>query len=215
MMRLDTRMACGPRAALGVRLCLLAVAAAATALAAGCGTAAAPSAGAGGGTGTATATKVASSPAPSRTAPVPTTTAGPPSGSVVTCAGWPAHVTRGKPPASFEPTSVIRCLVSDQTIPGKGEWETATLERADSGLGPLMAALRHPSTGRVPGMMCPEFVMLPPDFVLLGGNGAAYWPTLPVTGCGLVQQPVLDALAALPWQQVSVRLVTPVKTGQG
>jgi hypothetical protein len=215
MKRLDTRTARGARDALGVRLCLLAVAAAATALAAGCATATAPPGGAGAGTGagTATATKAAGSPAPSRTTPVPTTTAGPPSGSVITCTGWPAHVTQGRPPASFTPTAVERCLVSDQPIPGKGEWETATLERADSDLGPLMAALRRPSTGREPGMMCPELAVLPPDFVLIGPGGAAYWPIIPVTGCGLVQQPVLDALAALSWQKVSVHLVTPVKVG--
>jgi hypothetical protein len=219
MMRLVTGMARGALGALGARrgpgarLWVLAVAAAATMLAAGCGTAVAPPAGGG---GTRTATKIPSSPVPvsSSAAPVPTTTAGPPSGSAIACAGWPAHVVEGKPPASFVPVAVIRCVNGFQMIPGKGEWQTATLERADRNLAPLIAALRHPSMRRAPSTICPEIAMLAPEIVLLGRDGQAFLPALPVTACGLVQPPVLAALAALPWQKVSVRLVAQVQTQQ-
>ncbi len=35
-------------------------------------------------------------------------------------------------------------------------------------------------------------------------------PTFPVTGCGLLQSPVLAALNQMPWQTVSVRLLSKV-----
>ena len=46
--------------------------------------------------------------------------------------------------------------------------------------------------------------------MLVDKDGQAIWPALPVTGCGLVQRELLGALAALPWQKVSVRLVAKV-----
>ena len=182
----------------------------ATALAAGCGTVSTPPAGG-------SPVKTATSPSqPVTASPVPTTTGGPP---VVpgqpACAGWPANVVRGKAlPASFSAVAVLRCVTSDQQIPGKGEWETATLERADTNLAPLIAALRHPSGQRVPGMMCPAIAMVAPQFVLVGADGTALWPPLPLTGCGLVQSGVLAALSALSWQQTSVRLIAQVQTQQ-
>ena len=202
MMQLATRIA--PAAVLVV----------AAALAAGCGTATTPPAAGGPAT---TATKVASPSRPTASAsPVPTTTTGPP---VVpgqpACAGWPANAARGKAlPAWFVPVAVLRCVSSYQQIPGKGQWQTATLERADKNLGPLITALRHPSGRRTPGLICPAIAMVAPQFVLVGSDGTALWPLLPITGCGLVQSGVLAALSALPWQQVSVRLVAQVQTQQ-
>jgi hypothetical protein len=183
----------------------------ATALATGCATVSTPAAGAG---PVKTATK-ASQPA-TTASPVPTTTGGPPvAPGQPACAGWPANAVRGKAlPASFAPVAVLRCVTSDQQIPGKGEWETATLERADTSLAPLVAALRHPSGQRIPGMMCPAIAMVAPQFVLIGRDGTALWPLLPLTGCGLVQSGVLAALSALSWQQVSVRLIAQVQTQQ-
>jgi hypothetical protein len=127
------------------------------------------------------------------------------------CVGWPANVVRVKTvPASFEPVAVIRCVNSYQMIPGKGQWETATLERADQRLTTLLNALHRPNQTRPPGTVCSALVMLPPQVVLIGKDGQAIWPALPVTGCGLVQGEVLGALAALPWQKISVRLVVKV-----
>jgi hypothetical protein len=194
---------------------VLVVAAAATAtLAAGCAAQAASPAGrgapAGGGAGT--ATKIAGSPAPVSATPVPTTTGGPP---VVdgkpACAGWPASAVRGKVPPSFVTTAVLRCAVGFQTIPGKGQWETATLERADRDLAPLLTALQRPSERRPAGVMCPYLVAMAPQFVLVGRDGTAIWPRLPLTGCGGVQSVVLAKLSALPWQTVSVRLIARVR----
>jgi hypothetical protein len=127
------------------------------------------------------------------------------------CVGWPANATRRKTlPASFVPVAVIRCVTNYQIIPGKGQWEVATLERADQGLAPLLTALHRPNEMRPAGTICSDLVELPPQFVLVGKDGQAIWPALPVTGCGLVQGEVLGALAALPWQKVSVRLVAKV-----
>jgi hypothetical protein len=201
MMQLVTRMA---------PVGLLVVA---TALAAGCGTVTAPAASGG---PRPTATKAASPPRQASAGPAPTTTAGAPAApGEPGCAGWPANAVRGKAlPASFVPVAVLRCVSGDQLVPGKGQWQTATLERADKNLAPLMAALRQPSGRRTPGMMCPAIAIVAPQFVLVGKDGTALWPLLPLSGCGLVQTGVLAALSALSWQPVSVRLVAQVQTQQ-
>ncbi len=187
-------------------------------LAAGCGTATAPSA-AGGGTGTARpssaspgATASAGATGGTPTA-VPTTTAGPPLvAGQPACTDWPASAPRESLPATFVPVAVLRCVNGEQSIPGKGEWQTATLQRADKDLGALIAALRLPPGVRSPGMMCPDLVMLPPQIVLVSADGKTLVPRLPVGDCGLIQGPVLAAIAALPWQTVSVRLVAQVQS---
>jgi len=191
----------------------IAAIAAVAAMATGCATASTSTpAGAGGasGTGTASATSPASASA-SATA-VPTTTTGPPIvAGQPACVGWPANVTHSKTlPASFVPVAVIRCVTNYQMIPGKGQWEVATLERADQDLTPLLTALHRPNQTKPAGTFCSDLVTLPPQFVLVGKDGQAIWPALPVTGCGLVQGELLGALAELPWQKVSVRLVVKV-----
>jgi hypothetical protein len=189
----------------------IATVAAVAAMATGCATASTSTPSAAGrtsGTGAAGASSSASASA----APVPTTTTGPPIvAGRPACVGWPGNVTRSKSlPASFVPVAVIRCVTDYQMIPGQGQWETATLERADQRLTTLVTALRRPNQTRPPGTFCSDLVVLPPQVVLVDKDGQAIWPDLPVTGCGLVQGEVLGALAALPWQKVSVRLVAKV-----
>jgi hypothetical protein len=192
------------------------------AFAAGCGTATVPSA-AGGTAPSSGATSPGSSgsagssgssgPAGGTPTAVPTTTAGPP---VVpgqpACSGWPANATHETVPASFAAVAVLRCVAGEQTIPGKGQWQTATLERADQNLAPLVAALRLPPVVRHPGIMCPALAMLPPQIALIGADGKTVVPRFPLGECGLIQPRVLTALAALHWQTVSVRLVTQLQT---
>lgn len=186
------------------------------ALAAGCGTASAPPSG----TGTVSSPPSAGagghpsggSTPPGAPTPVPTTTVGPPLlPGQPACTGWPSTAARIPLPASFVPVSVLRCVNKYQTIPGKGQWETATLERADKNLAALTTALRQPSGHRAPGVMCPEIAMLPPQIVLVDGSGKMIIPRLPLSGCGLVQTQVLAALNQLPWQTVSVRLIAQVQ----
>jgi hypothetical protein len=144
---------------------------------------------------------------------VPTSTAGPPVvAGQPACTGWPANAPRGTLPTSFVPVAVLRCVTGDQMISGKGEWETATLQRADKDLAALIAALHLPPVTRSPGLMCPYLVMLPPQIVLVSADGKTLVPRLPVGGCGLIQGKVLTALAALPWQTVSVRLIAQVES---
>jgi hypothetical protein len=206
---------------------------AAGALAAGCGTtpAGAP---AGGSTPTASATAAPStssasfsaSAAPSgaagasgspgaagpsgAAAPVPTVSGGPVTPGEPACVGWPASAPTGTVPASFVPVAVERCVNGAQTIPGKGLWQTASLERADRGLDALVSALHQPAGPRRPGTACPALAIIPPLVVLIGATGQELIPRLPVSGCGLIQSRLLAALAGLPWRLVSVRLIAPV-----
>ena len=190
------------------------------ALAAGCGSAiggaaadTAPSSGPAshgtasrGAPGHATAPATPSAPA----TPVPTVSRGPGAASGTACAGWPGGTTSGSLPVSFVPASVERCVNGVQTIPGKGLWSTATLQRADSGLAGLIDALRQPSATHKPGTFCPAIAIIPPQVVLISASGQKLIPRLPVTGCGLVQSQVLAALNQLHWQTVSVRLISKI-----
>jgi len=191
----------------------VAAVAALAALATGCATASTSTpAATGGASGTGAASASPPASASASATPVPTTTTGPPLvAGQPACVGWPANATHSKTlPASFVPVAVIRCVTNYQMIPGKGQWEVATLERADQGLAPLLTALQRPNQTRPPGTFCSDLVELRPQFVLVDKDGQAIWPALPVTGCGVVQGELLGALAALPWQKVSVRLVAKV-----
>jgi hypothetical protein len=189
---------------------------AAGALVAGCG-----SAHAGGASGAATATTHATATAPPASSaaasapatPVPTISGGPVVAGQPACVGWPTDATSVPLPVSFVPVSVERCVNGAQTIPGKGLWETATLERSDSGLAGLISALRQPSAGHHPGTVCPALAVIAPQVVLIGANGQKLIPRLPATGCGLIQSRVLVALGALRWQPVSVHLIAKLDGG--
>jgi hypothetical protein len=193
------------------------------ALAAGCGTVAAnpggpnepangPSVVSGSASPSATGSGSGSAPpAGAHATPVPTVTGGP---AVIVggaaCAGWPADAAHGTLTALFTPVAVERCVTSFQQIAGKGEWETATLERSTDRLATLTAALMRPSAGHQPDVMCPEFVILPPQIVLFSSTGKELIPRLPVGPCGAVDTQVLSTLAAMTWHPVSVRLVTKI-----
>jgi hypothetical protein len=196
------------RAALLASVPLLAVGT----LAAGCGTVSAPSPAGGVAGGSGTGSAAASSPPSVSSTPVPTATGGPVTPGEPACTGWPQNAARGPLPASFVPVAVLRCVSAYQTIPGKGQWLTATLERAGRDLTPLVGALRRPPEHTTPSRICPATAVLPPQIVLISGDGKAIIPRLPLGGCGMVQPQVLAALAALPWQRVSVRLVSQVQT---
>jgi hypothetical protein len=178
---------------------------AAGALAAGCGTAH-TGAGSDGGPGHATA-----SAAPSASAtPVPTVSGGHYAAGGVACVDWPTGATSAALPVSFVPVSVERCVNGAQTVPGKGLWTTATLQRADAGLTTLIDALRQPAAPRQPGTVCPAVAVLPPQVVLISATGQQLIPQLPVGGCGTAASQVLAALDALRWQPVSVRLIAKI-----
>ena len=126
------------------------------------------------------------------------------------CVGWPADATSAALPVSFVPVSVERCVNSAQTIPGKGLWTTATLQRSTGDLTGLIDALRQPSATRRPGTMCPALAVIPPQVVLISATGQKLIPRLPTDGCGITDSQVLVALDALRWQPVSVRLIAQI-----
>jgi hypothetical protein len=143
-------------------------------------------------------------------APVPTVSGGPVPAGTVACVGWPAGATSAALPVSFVPVSVERCVNSAQTIPGKGLWTTATLQRSTGDLTGLINALRQPAVTRRPGTMCPALAVIPPQVVLFSASGQKLIPRLPTNGCGITDSQVLMALDALRWQPVSVRLIAPI-----
>ena len=192
-------------------------------LAAGCGTVAAnpggpnePAAGAASASASASASHGSASPgsvpgAAASATPVPTVSGGvmnPAAGAA--CAGWPSNAPRGKLTAVFTPVAVERCVSSVQSIKGKGEWLTATLERSTDKLSTLTAVLMRPSQ-RQPDVMCPEFVVIPPQIVLFSSTGKELIPRLPVGPCGSVNSLVLSTLATMTWQPLSVRLVSKIE----
>jgi hypothetical protein len=189
---------------------------AAGALVAGCG-----SAHTSGASDAATATPHATSTAPAASSaaasapatPVPTLSGGRVVPGQPACVGWPTDARSVPLPVSFVPVSVERCVNGAQTIPGKGLWETATLQRSDSGLAGLINALRQPSAAHHPGTVCPALAVIAPQVVLIGANGQKLIPRLPATGCGLIQSRVLVALGALRWQPVSVHLIAKLDGG--
>ena len=142
--------------------------------------------------------------------PVPTVTGGQVTPGEPACVGWPASAPTASLPVSFVPVAVERCVNGAQTIPGKGLWQTASLERADSGLDALVSALHQPPGKHQPGTACPQLAIIPPRIVLINAAGQELVPRLPVSGCGLIQSKVLAALAALPWRVVSVRLIAQI-----
>ena len=143
-------------------------------------------------------------------APVPTVSGGRVTPGEPACAGWPASAPTSSLPVSFVPVAVERCVNGAQTIPGKGLWQTASLQRADSGLDALVSALHQPPGTHTPGTACPMLAIIPQQIVLISATGRELIPRLPVSGCGLVQSQVLAALATLPWRLVSVRLIAEI-----
>ena len=182
------------------------------ALAAGCGTVAAnPGATNEPAAGASTASPAAPTPTSSASAtPVPTVSGGPFIAGETACAGWPSNAPHGRLTALFQPVAVERCVTGTQAIRGKGEWETATLEKSTDNLATLVEVLLQPSSRVQPGVFCPEFATIPPQLVLISSTGEKLIPQLPLGGCGVADTRVVTTLATMSWQPVSVRLLTKV-----
>jgi hypothetical protein len=124
--------------------------------------------------------------------------------------GWPSNAPHGKLTTFFVPVAVERCVTGFQTIRGKGEWETATLEKSTDNLAALVEVLLQPSTRVKPGVFCPEFVVVPPQVLLIDSAGKQLIPRLPMGPCGVSDSRVLGTLALMSWQPISVRLISKV-----
>ncbi len=115
-------------------------------------------------------------------------------------------------PTAFTPVAAIQCYQASKVIPGRGQWLVAVEQRADHGLGPLVAALRRPSVVTPGNAICPAVGFVQPSFVLVDRGGRAVRPKIPTGICGQPEQQVLAALRGLPWTTVSTRLVQQVET---
>jgi hypothetical protein len=143
---------------------------------------------------------------------VPTVSGGPVIAGATACAGWPSDAPHGKLTALFQPVTVERCVTGYQVIRGKGEWETATLEKSTSSLSALVQVLLQPSRVQ-PGVFCPEFAVIPPQVLLINSAGKQLVPLLPRGACGTADARVLTTLASMSWQPVSVRLISKINPG--
>ena len=181
------------------------------ALATGCGTVAANPGGPNEPVGATSSSSSASTsaPAPSAT-PVPTVTGGPVTAGEAACVGWPSDAPHGKLTTFFQPVSVERCVTGYQVIKGKGEWQTATLEKSTGNLEALVEVLLQPSERVKPNTFCPEFAVIPPQVLLISSTGKQLIPVLPMGPCGISDSRVLTTLAMMSWQPVSVRLISKV-----
>lgn len=105
-------------------------------------------------------------------------------------------------PADFHPVAAVRCTSQIRAVPGDGEWTFADAQRADSGLGDLLAALRLPSATAPAGPMyaCPMMAMAPRIFGLVDANGNVISPLPPHEVCGFPLPQVVKAINALPWR---------------
>jgi hypothetical protein len=118
-------------------------------------------------------------------------------------------------PAGFTPVAAIRCIETDQKVPGHGLWEFTLKQVAGRGLARLAAALRRPSVIPPPNLMCAVPGLAVPPFVLLGRDGRVISPKLPVGECGNPQRQVLTAVRKLRWVTVSARRDIQVETQAG
>lgn len=101
-------------------------------------------------------------------------------------------------PAELKVSWVLRCSI----VPLTGIKRAVVTERSDSDPSALLAALRAPSEPRSPGV-CPLHRMLLPYFALVEPGGQVLAPKLPLTGCGLPQAAVLQALDGLHFEVLS------------
>lgn len=177
-------------------------------LAAGCGTVHGPGAS---NPGSATSPTSHATPTTSASAtPVPTVTGGPVIAGAAACVGWPADAPHGRLTTSFQPVAVERCVTGSREIRGKGEWETATLEKSTDNLAALVEALLQPPARVQPEVFCPQIAIMAPQVVLINSTGKELIPLLPPGTCGATDSRVLTTLASMTWQPVSVRLVSKV-----
>jgi len=105
-------------------------------------------------------------------------------------------------PADFKVSWVLRCSI----VPLVGSRRQVVTERSDSDPSRLLEALRAPSAPKSEGV-CPLMRMLVPYFALVDPNGHAVAPKIPLTGCGLPQAAVVQALNDLHFTVLSKQRV--------
>lgn len=119
----------------------------------------------------------------------------------------------GQPlPAHFQPVAVLQCETNPQAVAGRGLWLVSVERKATRGLGRLLAALRRPNAPVAGNVVCLTDAIMISPFALVSRRGQAVQPTVPTDACGQPQTQTLDALKALSWVTVSLRLVRQIET---
>jgi hypothetical protein len=116
-------------------------------------------------------------------------------------------------PSGFVAVAVVECVRSVVPVKGRGQWEAVVKRVATSGLGPLMAALRRPSS-RLPNpddVACPMTEAPLPWFELVGKDGHVIQPAIPRASCGQPITAIVIALDKLPWLTLSRTLQVKYK----
>jgi hypothetical protein len=101
-------------------------------------------------------------------------------------------------PTSIDVAWVLRCRIA----PEVGGGRFLFVERSDSDATALLAALRAPDQPRSNGV-CPMMRVLVPYFALVQRDGRVLAPKMPVTGCGMPQTAVLQALDNMTFKVLS------------
>ena len=101
-------------------------------------------------------------------------------------------------PSGIEVDWVLRCRVAGQSDGSR----FLVVERSDSDPAALLAALRAPDEPRSSGV-CLTVRPVVPYFALIQRDGRAWAPKVPVTGCGMPQTAVLQALNRMHFQAIS------------
>ena len=105
-------------------------------------------------------------------------------------------------PATLQASWVLRC-----TVPTKGGSRLLIAEHSIGDTAPLLRALKRPSGLQIK-TVCPMLRMLIPYFALVEPDGTVFVPKVPLSNCGMPQNPVTVALNALRFTELSS---TPIK----
>jgi len=105
-------------------------------------------------------------------------------------------------PATLQASWVLRCTIST-----KGGSRLLIAERSVGDTAPLLRALKRPSGLQIK-TVCPMLRMLIPYFALVEPDGTVFVPKVPLSNCGMPQNPVTVALNALRFTTLSSK---PIK----
>jgi len=112
-------------------------------------------------------------------------------------------------PAGFHAVAVVRCVPIGAIAPASAQGTNAQgtyvrKEVAVTGLGPLVSALRVPSSRRnAVALDCLVPLVIMPRIALIGSDGAVVYPPIPVNVCGEPIPQVAASLVALHWTFLS------------
>ncbi len=171
-------------------LSMTAALAAAGLVLAGCGTQADPGAAGGAGASAPPASSAGGTTVVGEYGSCPASAAGLPTGG----AWW----LDSAPIGDLAPSAVVLCTLEQRPVAGDGVWNVVVEKRYDTGLDPLVAALRGPDEPSPGGdVVCTlEGIVLQP-VVLVRPDGSLAQVRTPMTACGKPQRDVLAALDAL------------------